>query len=56
MPIATSSEKINLSSEKKTEELADKLIKKNKARGCSLFAWRNWSWQDYLHKIFYQRT
>ena len=28
MPIATSSEKINLSSEKKTEELADKLIKK----------------------------
>ena len=30
MPIATSSEKINLSSEKKTEELADKLIKKIK--------------------------
>ena len=30
MPIATSSEKINLSSEKKTEELADKLVKKIK--------------------------
>ena len=30
MPIATSSEKINLSSEKKTEERADKLIKKIK--------------------------
>ena len=30
MPIATSSEKIDLSSEKKTEELADKILTKLK--------------------------
>ena len=44
MPIATSSDKIDLSSENKTEELASKFSKKLKPGNIVFFIWRNGSW------------
>ncbi len=49
MPTATKSDKIDLSSEKKTEELASKLLKKLKPGDTVFFLWRNRCWKDYFN-------